>query len=48
MDDKGVREEDVLRYIREPGDHFFEAEMNLNDANWMKGTVEFLERHWLA
>lgn len=47
MDDKGVREESVLRYIREPGDHFFEAEMSINDAGWMKDTVEFLEGHWL-
>ena len=44
---KGVKEEDVLRYYRKPGDHFFEAEMGIDDAEWIQDAVHFLEKHWL-
>ena len=47
LGEKGVKEEDVLRYVREPGDHFFEAETDINGAEWIREAVRFLEGHWL-
>ena len=40
-------EADVLRYIREPGEHGFNNDMMLGDAKWIEEAIAFIEKHWL-
>ena len=45
--EEGRDVDEVLQYVRVPGDHGFDADMKIGDEKWIYKAVEFIERHWL-
>ena len=45
--EEGRKVDEVLQYVKVPGDHGFDADMKIGDEKWIDKAVEFIERHWL-
>lgn len=44
---QGNGEDEVLKLVLEPGEHGFDGELGMNDTEWMKDSIVFIEKHWL-
>ena len=45
---EGKSVDEVLRYIRVPGDHGLDSEVFVRNTDWAREMVLFVEKHWFA
>ncbi|KAL5478603.1 hypothetical protein ACEPAI_2787 [Sanghuangporus weigelae] len=46
--DEGMDEKKVLRLVVVPGEHGFENDFHIDEAEWMEESMTFVEKHWLG
>ena len=46
--EEGRKTDEVLKLVVQPGEHMFDNELHIDDREWVKESVAFIEKHWLG